>query len=79
MRERPRQRAKFSYFRGPLLMLFNTTRAQDRRTSPSTGASIAWTARTFSVLFNTTRTQPYAAITSANPPRGTIGGSDAGS
>ena len=76
MRERPRQRAKFSYFRGPLLMLFNTTRAQDRRTSPSTGASIAWTARTFSVLFNTTRTQ---AITSANPPRGTIGGSDAGS
>ena len=58
MRERPRQRAKFSYFRGPLLMLFNTTRAQDRRTSPSTGASIAWTARTFSVLFNTTRTQP---------------------
>ena len=26
MRERPRQRAKFSYFRGPLLLLFNTTR-----------------------------------------------------
>ena len=77
MRERPRQRAKFSYFRGPLLMLFNTTRA--RAGPPDVPKHGSLYRMDGADVLGSVQHNAHAAITSANPPRGTIGGSDAGS